>query len=295
MTDHPGDTGHTDHADGLGETDDGLKGHLVDYLRQQREALRAKLDGLSEQQVRMPRTPTGTNLLGLLKHCASCELGYFGVGFDRPSTLPVPWDAPGADPDDNLDMFATESESMADVLGFIEACFAHADATIAALDLDAPGQVPWWPEGRRRVTLGQILAHVALDEARHAGHADILRELIDGQVGRRGPGDNLPEWDEAAWATYVQRLERFPATRSLVPRATPAPCGRGGIGGQLAEGVPLAGRRRRTGIEPACDGCRRTSVLKTVEPTRCPRASPRRLESTLGAHVESRHDGRTEQ
>lgn len=204
-----GESGDTDHSGDTFDADGGLKGRLVDYLHEQRAALRAKLDGLSEQHARMPRTPTGTNLLGLLKHCASCELGYFGVVFARPSTLPFPWDAPGADPSDNLDMFATESESMADVLAFAEACFAHADATIAALDLDAPGQVPWWPADRRRVTLGQILAHVALDEARHAGHADILRELIDGGAGRRGPGDNLPDWDETTWAAYVQRLERI--------------------------------------------------------------------------------------
>ena len=129
--------------------------------------------------------------------------------FARPSTLPFPWDAPGADPSDNLDMFATESESMADVLAFAEACFAHADATIAALDLDAPGQVPWWPADRRRVTLGQILAHVALDEARHAGHADILREQLDGVVGWRGPGSNLPEWEADRWARYRDRLTRI--------------------------------------------------------------------------------------
>ena len=45
------------------------------------------------------------------------------------------------------------------------------------------------------MTLAQILSHVALDAARHAGHADILREGIDGQAGLRGPGDNLPGWD----------------------------------------------------------------------------------------------------
>ena len=186
-----------------------LKQVLHDQLRAQRAALRSKLEGLAERETRLPRTRTGTNLLGLLKHCACVEAGYFGETFDRPSGLPMPWEAPGASPEDNSDMFAAREESMADVLQFAEAAFAHADRTIAELDLHSRGRVPWWPEQRRDVTLGQIIAHVALDEARHAGHADILREQIDGVVGRAGPGDNLPEWDERRWAQYVAHLEQI--------------------------------------------------------------------------------------
>ncbi len=98
---------------------------------------------------------------------------------------------------------------MADVLDYAASCFAHADATIEALDLDAAGSVPWWPENRRAVTLGQILPYVALDEARHAGHADILREQLDGNVGWRAHGDNLPGWDDARWSAYVEHLRHL--------------------------------------------------------------------------------------
>jgi uncharacterized damage-inducible protein DinB len=177
-------------------------------LRAQRDALRLKLDGLSERDARLPRTPTGTNLLGLYKHVAACELGYFGATFGRPSELPFPWDAPGVSLEDDPDLFATEDESMAQVVDWAEACFAHADATIAALPLDATGSVPWWPPGNT-VTLQQILVHMIAEEARHAGHADILRELIDGAVGRRSPGDNLPERDEGGWAARHERLTRI--------------------------------------------------------------------------------------
>lgn len=183
--------------------------YLHDHLRAQRAALLLKLEGLDEREARMPRTPTGTNLLGLVKHAAACELGYFGETFGRPSDLPLPWDAEGVSVDDNTDMFATESESMAEVLQWSRACFDHADATIEALPLDAPGSVAWWPEDRREVTLGQIIVHVALDEARHAGHADILREQIDGRSGLRSEGDNLPEWDADRWAEYHARLTRI--------------------------------------------------------------------------------------
>ena len=186
-----------------------LKAHLHHYLRAQRSALRLKLDGLSEREARLPRTPTGTTILGLYKHCGTCELGYFSDTFGRPSDLLMPWESAGASEEDNTDMFAVESESMAEVIAWTEACFAHADATIEALPLDAPGTVAWWPADRREVTLGQIIVHMALDEARHAGHADILREQIDGHVGLRSEGNNLPEWDEGQWAAYVDRLTRI--------------------------------------------------------------------------------------
>ncbi|MFX4287957.1 DinB family protein [Janibacter sp. G349] len=192
-----------------------LKTVLHDMLKTQRAALLLKLDGLDEYEARRPRTPTGTNVLGLLKHSAACELGYFGETFGRPSALVLPWEVEGVDPDDNEDMFATEDESMADVLAWCRACFDHADATIEALSLDTEGRVAWWPEERSTVTLGQIIAHMALDEARHAGHADILREQLDGSVGLRSEGNNLPGWDEQRWADYVARLTRIAeATRT---------------------------------------------------------------------------------
>ena len=183
-----------------------LRTQLHDMLRVQRAALLLKLEGLDEYEARRPRTPTGTNLLGLVKHSAACELGYFGETFARPSELQLPWEVEGVGPEDNEDMFATEDESMADVLAWSRACFDHADATIEALPLEAEGRVAWWPEDRNTVTLGQIIVHMALDEARHAGHADILRQQLDGAVGLRSEGNNLPEWDEQRWADYVARL-----------------------------------------------------------------------------------------
>lgn len=188
---------------------DDLKAQLHDRLRAQRAALLLKLDGLDEREARLPRTPTGTNLLGLVKHAAACELGYFGETFGRPSDLVLPWEVDGVEPEDNEDMFATEGESMSEVLAWSRACFDHADATIEDLPLEAPGAVAWWPPESRSVTLGQIIVHVALEEARHAGHADILREQLDGHVGLRAEGNNLPDWDEGRWAEYVDRLTRI--------------------------------------------------------------------------------------
>jgi len=176
---------------------------LQRYLADQRYGLLSRLDGLSERDVRWPGTPTGTNLLGLVKHVASVELGYFGEVFDRPSGIALPWMEDDAEPD--ADLWATAEESRADVVALHRAAAAHADATIAALDLDAPGLVPWWSPGRRQVTLQQILVHVLAETARHAGHADVLRELLDGRAGDdRG---NLTERDAAGWAAHRCRLE----------------------------------------------------------------------------------------
>jgi len=85
------------------------KADLHRYLRAAREALLWKLDGLSEYDIRRPMTPTGTNLLGLVKHLTAVELGYFGDTFGRPSNEPVPWMGPDVEP--NVDMWATADES----------------------------------------------------------------------------------------------------------------------------------------------------------------------------------------
>lgn len=140
---------------------------LVSALDAARDALLWKLDGLSERDQRRPLTPTGTNLLGLVKHVALVESGYFGDVFGRP----FPERVDGAHPDDppNADMYAAEHESAADVLALFDRVRAHADATIAALDLDATGRVAWWPAERADVTLGRILVHVVAEEHRHAG------------------------------------------------------------------------------------------------------------------------------
>lgn len=174
------------------------------YLRISRDALLAKLDGLSERDVRWPMTQTGTNLLGLVKHVASVELGYFGEVFARPSNLPLLW--LDEDAEINADMWATADESREEIVTLYQQAAAHADETIAALTLESPGLVPWWPPERHHVTLQQIMVHVSVEMARHAGHADILRELIDGAAGNND--GNLPDQTAEQWAAYRQRLEK---------------------------------------------------------------------------------------
>jgi uncharacterized damage-inducible protein DinB len=182
------------------------KTDLRDYLQEGRDSLVWKLDGLSEYDIRRPLVRTGTNLLGVIKHVASVELGYFGETFGRPSGESLPWLEKGAEP--NADMWATPEESREQIVGLYHRSWAHSDATIEALALDAIGHVAWWNPERNEVTLHQILVHMIAETHRHAGHADIVRELIDGVAGLRSPGDNMPSRDSEWWESYRGRLER---------------------------------------------------------------------------------------
>lgn len=179
------------------------KDDLHRYLRVGRAALLWKLDDLSDYDVRRPLTPTGTNLLGMVKHLASVAAGYFGECFSRPFPEQLPWWSEDADP--NADMWATAEESRADIIGLWERAWAHADKTISELPLDAKATVPWWPENMREPSLHLLLVHMTTETHRHAGHADILRELVDGRVGQRASNDSL---DATDWVAHCERLEQ---------------------------------------------------------------------------------------
>jgi uncharacterized damage-inducible protein DinB len=188
------------------------KAALSHYLQSSRDALVWKLDGLGQRELRMPRTPTGTNLIGIVKHMANVEIGYFGDTFGR--TWPTPHERISEgdyEADPQADWYASDGESCGDVLDLYRRVWTFADATIAELPLDGLGRVPWWGEDRNPVTLERIIVHVIVDLARHTGQADILREQIDGSAGLRAGVSNLPE--DQDWPSYVARLttlaERF--------------------------------------------------------------------------------------
>jgi hypothetical protein len=191
------------------------------YLQNAREALVWKLDGLSEYDVRRPLTPTGTNLLGLVKHAAGLEFGYFGDTFERPYDEVLPWTAEDAEP--NADMWATADEPREQITGLYRRAWAHSDATIDALSLETVGNVPWWPEERRAVPLHFILVHMIAETQRHAGHADIVRELIDGSAGLRATISNLPDGDPAWWKSYHDRVEEAARQAGGESRTGPYP------------------------------------------------------------------------
>jgi hypothetical protein len=139
------------------------------------------LNGLDEYDIRRPLTATGTNLLGLVKHSGSTHVRYFGGVFGRPDDASLMWLTGGAEP--NAEMWAAPDQRRVDVIDACRRAREIADATITELHLESAGQVPWW--GPDQITLHRVLVHVTAEAQRHAGHADIVRELIDGS--RRTP------------------------------------------------------------------------------------------------------------
>ncbi|MCW2495668.1 DinB family protein [Jatrophihabitans sp.] len=183
--------------------DNYAKAYLHDDLRWVRQSLLAKLEGLSEYDVRRPLTKTGTNLLGLVKHLTLSEARYLGDIFDRPYPDPLArFDDPDFRNRDN--MWVSEHESRADIIdGYARAC-RHADATIDTLPIDAPGFVPWWPQPE--VKLFNVIVHVLTETNRHAGHADILREQLDGAIGAGLAAAS--EQDDGDWRAHCARIEK---------------------------------------------------------------------------------------
>jgi len=174
------------------------------YFDVAHEAVLWKIDGLSEYDLRRPMTPTGTNLLGMVKHLAFVELGYFGLVFDRTDGLAMPEHSD----EPNADMYATADESRDEIIDRFRQAWAHAQTTIDELELDAEGHVPWWGENNP-VTLQLILVHMTTEIHRHLGQMDIMRETIDGAVGLRDGNTNLPTADEFDWSSYRDRLQRI--------------------------------------------------------------------------------------
>ncbi|WP_433111185.1 DinB family protein [Micromonospora sp. CA-246542] len=177
------------------------------YHRRHRDDLIWKLDGISERDARTPRTATGNNMLGVVKHCLNVEAAYFGPTFGREFPTPqelVPLSA--FDDDPQADWYAYENETKDGLIDLYRRVGAFADETIDQLPLDAPGQVSWWQPGRQDVTLAQIIMHVSGDLARHAGQLDIMREQHDGAIGWRKDGTSIPDYD---WPAYVDKLRKL--------------------------------------------------------------------------------------
>jgi hypothetical protein len=148
--------------------------------------------------------PTGTNLLGLVQHAASIETAYFGSVFGRPFPEPLVWMEDG---EPNGDMWVRPGVTKDHVVDFCRRVWSHSDTTIDVLPIDATGEVPWWPAGERELSLHRALVHVIVDISRHAGHADVVRESIDGAVGADPRWSNLPAGDEAWWTSYRSKVE----------------------------------------------------------------------------------------
>jgi uncharacterized damage-inducible protein DinB len=142
----------------------------IAFLSFARHCLIKKTEGLSEEQLRRVMVPTGTSLLGLIWHSIDGERFWFG------------YQLAGQGVDDyDFSMEAPADISAPEVLGRYREAIAASDEILAGLtSLDRPMTVPI--DGRAH-TARWVVAHMTSETARHAGHADILRELIDGVTG----------------------------------------------------------------------------------------------------------------
>lgn len=186
-----------------------------EYLQSARDVMLWKLEGLTEYDIRRPLVSTSTNLLGLVRHVTCTEIGYFGVVFGRPFEEPLTW---RSDREVNGDMWVRSHETTQNVVSMYRRVWAHSDETISALPLDAVGEVPWWPEGDRELSLAQAMVHVISDVYRHAGHADVIRELVDGAVGSDPRWSNMPAADDTFWTALRDRVEDAARRADQSPR-----------------------------------------------------------------------------
>ncbi|MBO1334658.1 DinB family protein [Streptomyces sp. VRA16 Mangrove soil] len=151
----------------------GERESLFAALDRHRDGVVWKLEGLTEEQARRPMTPSGTSLLGLVKHLASVEYGWFCTTFGRESE-PF-W----FDPFKGEDIVAADDETVEDLLAFYARARAAADRAIAEIPLETTGTA--W-DGRT-VSMRWVLVHMLEETTRHLGHMDILREQLDGATG----------------------------------------------------------------------------------------------------------------
>ena len=179
----------------------GMSADLHRYLQQGRDALLRTLDGVGEYDVRRPLVPSGTNLLGLVKHLAGVELGYLVESVGREAPV-LPWNEDGS-VWDSADMWATPGQSRDHLVGLYRQAWGLSDASLAEVPLEAPAEVAWWPQDTRHTTFGHLVVRVVAETAQHAGHAEVLRESLDGQAGR----DHDAQGDSQWWIDHVARVQ----------------------------------------------------------------------------------------
>lgn len=178
---------------------DDEKAQLLAHLDEVQRSLLWKVEGLSDADLRRPMTGTGTNLIGIVKHLSGLTYGYLVSAFGREREM-FPWE------DDEelwygLDMWATPDESTDEIIAAYRRACAAAARTVEELELDAPGT----HHSGASVTLRSMILTVLLDTTRHAGHADVVREMLDGRVGSR-EGDPMSPDDEEYLRMYRARI-----------------------------------------------------------------------------------------
>ena len=160
----------------------GERADLLDALRAHRGFLLHTVQGLTDEQARLRPTVSELSLGGLVKHVAATERVWVDFVLEGPTAFPAndeaAWAARAAE------FTLLEQETLAEVVaGYAEVARRTDELVLGLPDLDASHplpEAPWFPPGARR-SARRVFVHVVGETAQHAGHADLLREAIDGQ------------------------------------------------------------------------------------------------------------------
>ena len=174
---------------------------LLAFLAQQRDALRIAAHGLDDEQATAAPSASALSIAGLIKHAAATERSWMDTVTGQP----------GGSPEGYADSFRLgPGETLAGVLAALDEAAGHTDAVVARLGLDhpvpVPKGVPWFPDDLEAWSVRWVLLHLVEELARHAGHADIVRESLDGATA-------MP---------LMAAAEGWPATPWLQPWSPPA-------------------------------------------------------------------------
>ena len=188
-------------------TNDPSAQRLRAYLNEARSTVLWKCETLSEELARRPMTPTGTHMLGIVHHLAVTEYGYFGECLGL-----IPNDDHVLQllqsEDSQIDFLPPADYSVQDVLELYRKSVAFAEAALDNLELASPAVIPWWSI-HRHSTVEHLIVHMIAETSRHAGQLDIVRELLDGQVGLREQALNLPSYSSAQWQEQYSHLQQL--------------------------------------------------------------------------------------
>ncbi len=188
---------------------------LLHYLERTRGDVLRAVAGVDEFDARRALTPSGTNLLGLVKHLATVENGYVRcTAF--PSRIEVPW-SDDASLEANAELWLTPDQSAGEILDLYAAVAVETEQAARQLPDDAPATVPWWREPD--TTFDRLLVHLVAETAQHAGHLEILREGLDGQADRwdEQDPDRGPSWRADYRRTIDEAAEPFRGAGRVVP------------------------------------------------------------------------------
>jgi uncharacterized damage-inducible protein DinB len=153
------------------------KAMLSAFLDRYRETMLWKLDGLTTEQASARLVPSATTLLGIVKHLAYVERGWFPTYFAG-GPVNYPW--PEDEPDQDIDFRVSATDTIESISALYQQEIARSREIVAGASLDDLSK----EQDRGPRSLRWIMVHMIEETARHAGHADILRELTDGAIGQ---------------------------------------------------------------------------------------------------------------